>query len=210
MSIIKTAWSFADSVYIDYDITAPIPQGCQIIDLITIKNHVMTVYDFEGNRFFSFRGSDDMKDWLNNNINLTEGFRDGAELFKEHVKKYVLGSTQSPVFTGHSLGASIAIFVAEYGSFILQKPCSCIAFAPAPPSGKEFRDHYNKLPIDHTNVYIKGDFCSDSTILYLKGKRHVGKSVILPSKLLWRVFRPIGMFKVHRREKLTQAIGKRF
>ena len=71
--MIKTAWSFADSVYIDHDITAPIPQGSQIIDLVTIENHVMTVYDLDDNRFFSFRGSDDMKDWLRNNINLTDG-----------------------------------------------------------------------------------------------------------------------------------------
>ena len=108
------------------------------------------------------------------------------------------------------MGGSIVTFLAEYCAFSLQKPCSCIAFAPAPPSGKEFREHYNKLPIDHTNVYIKGDFCADNPLLYLKGKRHVGKSVVLPSKLLWRIFKPWGMIKAHERGSLTEAIGKRF
>lgn len=210
MSIVKTAWAFADSAYIDYDITAPVPEGSKIIDLLPIENHVMTVYDLGGNRFFAFRGSDDSKDWLNNDLRLTAGFKDATEIFKPHIKKHVIGSTQNIVFTGHSMGGDIAIFSAEYCAFSLQRPCSCIAFAPAPPSGKEFRDHYNKLPIDHTNVYIKGDFCADSTFLYLKGKRHVGKTVSPPSKLIWRIFKPYGMFQVHKRENLTQAIGKRF
>lgn len=207
--MIKKAWAFADSCYMDDKITAPIPEGAREIGFFKVDNDYMTCHDLCDMRFISVRGSDDFKDWIEN-AELTEGFQEGADNLKKIVKELVVGSVQEIVFVGHSRGGAIATFLAEYCAYMLQTPCSCITFGCPKPSKKAFRDYYNKLPIDHTNIYIKGDLVATSNLHYILGYRHVGKIVELPSKFWWKVFRPFGRVKAHLRENLTQAIYNRF
>lgn len=210
INIIKTAWAFADNAYIDNKVTTFIPDGAYILEVVNTENHVMTIHRYCGAIWFSVRGSDDSEDWLNNNCRLSEGFEDASLALHPYIKKHALSGNYELIHLGHSLGGAVATRNARYTAELLQKPCSCITFNSPPPDGKIYRNEYNKLPIDHTNVYIEGDFCHDSPVLYWMGKRHVGKNVKLPNKFVWRVFRLFGSIRAHERKHLTEVIAKRF
>lgn len=206
MSIIKTAWAFCDNSYLDKETTTKIPEDAYRLGFFAIENDYMDVYQWQGKIFFILRGSDDLEDWIDN-CGFMETFKESASGFYAIVK-IAIANHRDIYFTGHSRGGALATFLAEYCAYLLQKPCSCITFGSPRPERKKFRDHYNKLPIDHTNIFIKGDIIATSLTHYALGFRHVGKCIELDASYLWQIKRMFG--GGHRRHELTKQTGKAF
>ena len=172
MSIIKTVWLCA-SKKIDRD------------PFTLVKaNDKCRIYEVGGLCVVAFDGSNDLGDWINNlkattTDDIHNGFYDSFAMFADDIEGYLtqIGDYESVIFTGHSRGGALATVAASF--FVLEgvlKSASCITFGAPKVGDRDFRDNYNRLPIDHTGYRNGWDI-----VTYLPpsftGYRHVGKLV---------------------------------
>ena len=156
---------------------------------------------------FSFAGSDDIQDWINNfrmdSLKEHRGFESSFEKFHDIVDKYMKTYFNRDIYvTGHSRGGALATQCAEY---IAKNygPCSCVTFGSPRIGNRTYRDMYNKLPINHTTVRNGWDIITYlPPVIY----KHVGKVITLKQHwwhrfMYWRV-------KDHLKGSYTKAINK--
>ncbi len=153
---------------------------------ITKGNDVCRVYEHTGHNDFIivFDGSNDLKDWVSNfrankDGDIHSGFYASFLKFEAELSEYLNNRFASVTFAGHSRGGALATIAARY--FIDRgalNSCSCITFGSPKVGDREYRDGYNKLPIDHTG-YRNGWDLVTYTPPSLTGYRHVGKIVRL-------------------------------
>lgn len=200
-------WTFADDCYGD---KATRIKGYEVY-LIKLGNDVLKVYENDLEIIFAFRGSDDVKDWINNLQQglfdkVHEGFSKSAIRFRPFLKKILgLDGAKQVYFVGHSRGAALATLGAYYCAKVQKLPCSCFAYESPRIGRSDFKDEYNRLPIYHTTVRNGWDIVT-CLPTYIQGFRHVGKMIELDQPfyhrlMYWRV-------KDHLRENVEKAILK--
>jgi len=212
---IREIWRFADQVYCDNDFTSD--QISKKVPCLSFEesNDFMKIWIDNGNLIIAFRGSDDIKDWIGNfcfgSLNQHEDFREAYEKFACELISFVSPNLdKNIIITGHSRGAAIATFCAEHLSNFAS--VSCITFASPRVGDKSFREYYNKLSIDHTNVFIECDIVPTLYTQYALGFRHVGKTLKLKKPFYWKLppMRVYYRVKSHLRSTLTKSINKRW
>jgi pimeloyl-ACP methyl ester carboxylesterase len=211
MHPIKKAWILSDYVYLDQEVHNKLPEDLVFVASLRHGSDRCFMWKDTEDLHIVFRGSDDLMDWVSN---LDAGWAGEHDSISEsyesfssdilHIAKHHLNLDFN--ICGHSRGGALATFCAEHLSIL--KPLSCITFGAPAVYRKDGRDHYNRLPIDHTNVYVRGDIVATSKMIYLAGFRHVGKSVVLPASFLnlLTFFR----VKAHLRDTLDNAVKKRW
>jgi pimeloyl-ACP methyl ester carboxylesterase len=211
MHPIKKAWILSDYVYLDCEVKNKLPPDMECVSILRHGSDRCIIWKGSDSLNIVFRGSDDVRDWVSNfdagwghcHDSMAESFESFASDIS-HIAKHHLNLDWS--ICGHSRGGGLATFCAEYLCTI--KPLSCITFGAPAVYRKAGRDHYNRLPIDHTNIFIRGDIVATSKLIHLAGFRHVGKSVVLPAYFinLLTFFR----VKAHLRGTLDSAVKKRW
>ncbi len=211
MHPIKKAWILSDYIYLDCEVHNKLPPNIECVTMLRRGSDRCVIWKDNDSLYIVFRGSDDIKDWLSNfdagwggeHDSISESY-EGFTKDISHIAKHYLNLDWT--ICGHSRGGALATFCAENLSMI--KPLSCITFGAPAVYRKEGRDHYNRLPIDHTNIFVRGDIVATSKLIHLAGFRHVGKEVVLPASFLnnFTFFR----VKAHLRGTLDSAVKKRW
>lgn len=163
------------------------------VKLFRIGCDVLKVYEDEQEIIFSFRGSDDVKDWISNLrqgglwCEMHQGFIDSFERFKSVFKEILLLDCGKKVtILGHSRGAALATLAAHYVAKEMKLPCYCFAFESPRVAKKPFRDEYNMLQINHVTVRNGWDIVTYLP-LWVLGYRHVGRMQVF-KKPFWHRF----------------------
>lgn len=194
--ILKQMWYFAEKSY-------------KPIGTFRVLGHDKMLF-IDRRKFivFAFAGSDDLKDWVNNfkvnDLQEHKGFYESFSKFKREIFFILDQHPKKNIYiTGHSRGAAIATFCAEFIARECNRPCSCFAFASPMVGNKKFRESYNKLPINHTVIRNGWDI-----VTYVPPGifRHVGKRIRLKQPwfhrlMFWRV-------KDHLQASYKKAVAK--
>jgi hypothetical protein len=206
------AWILSDYVYFDEEVHNKLPMELKWVATLRHGSDRCFIFKDSESLHIVFRGSDDFWDWISNaDAGLWgqehDSISESYESFSgdiSHIAKHHLNLDFG--IYGHSRGGAMGTFCAEHLSII--KPLSCITFGAPAVYRKEGRDHYNRLPIDHTNIFVRGDIVATSKLIHLAGFRHVGKEVVLPASFLnlLAYFR----VKAHLRDTLDKAVKKRW
>lgn len=206
MKALYKYWVFADDCYGDKPTRV---KGYKTY-LIKLGSDVLKVYENEEEIVFAFRGSDDIKDWVNNLRQglfdkVHDGFLDSIQRYYPFMVQLLEKKKLDIYFVGHSRGAALATLAAYHCAKVLKKPCSCFAYCSPRIGRGDFRDEYNRLPIYHTTFRNGWDIVTYLPT-YIQGFRHVGK--LLEAKqpfyhrlMYWRV-------KDHFRESVENAVLK--
>ena len=205
----KEIWQFARATYWKDAFADPTYTHTEY----THDNDYMCISQRSGRVIIAFKGSDDIQDWISNmitGIGDTEhkGFQESFNKFIPELNQYLADAPGLEiVVTGHSRGAALATQCAEFIADTLSLPCSCLAFASPRVGTKTFRNHYNKLPIDHTVIRNGWDIVTYLPTEIL-GYRHVGKSVRL-KRPWYRKYSMTMRSLDHKSEAYDKSINKR-
>jgi predicted lipase len=117
-----------------------------------------------------------------------DGFYTGWSYFKPIITDYVKVLKKNKIkkellCTGHSRGGALSTLCARHIAKNLKLSCSNISFGAPAQGTKQYRDEYNKLPIDSTYV-INGYDIVPTMPPKQFGFRHVGKPFLL-SQPIW-------------------------
>lgn len=217
MNMIRYAWMFANYVYhkhLKYSDHIACTRTEKIKTII--KNHDYMEIRADHVRkilVLTWRGSDGWRDWWSNasvgSFRKHEDVLRDFEMFKDEILEIV---KQYPGYDllnlGHSRGGLFATYCAEFLCVTLERSLSCITFGCPKPGNKVYRDRYNRLPIDHTNVWVGWDIVATMMAQSLVGFKHVGKNLIYRKPFYWR-FSQILRGKAHTRKVLWSKIKKK-
>lgn len=206
MSIIKDMWGYADIGYKE-----PLNKK-QLVSLSKDKYNIQEPdkyqYRLDKTDFafiaedshhiiISFRGTDNFKGWLSDfdvyplqELKMIhQGFYDSWSFFKPWIDKYIESYNGKDLFIiGHSRGAAFAVLCARHLAKNRNiKGSSCIVYGCPRIGTKEFRDQFNKLPIDCTRITNGFDLVTRIPT-HLMGFRHVGKNIRLKQPLFHKWF----------------------
>lgn len=206
MSVLKDIWGYANIAYMEpldkmhlvslskgkYDI----PEPEKFIDTADNTDFAF-IAEYPDRVIMSFRGTDNFKGWLSDfdvyplqdAKMIHQGFYDGWAFFKSWVDKYIETYDKKDLFiTGHSRGAALAVLCARHLAKNRDiKGISCIVYGCPRIGNRDFRDQYNKLPIDLTRVTNGYDLVTRIPTHNMKF-RHVGKNYWLKQPLFHRWF----------------------
>jgi len=206
MKILKDMWCFANIAYEEpvsrkelvtvsanrYGLKEP-----DIFITPSNKTDYAFIAEYPNRIIISFRGTDNIRGWISDfNIyplqelkTIHQGFYDGWLFFKPMVDQHTKLYQEKPVFiTGHSRRAAMAVLCARH----LAKNrgitgISCIVYGCPRIGNKEFRDEYNKLPIDTTRVVNGYDLVTGLPFSAM-GFRHVGKEYLFKKPIFHKWF----------------------
>jgi hypothetical protein len=165
------------------------------------KNLKAWISDFTA---FPMRWDDKLKDTRNGQPGtIHNGFYEGWSNFKEPIEDYLLtysGSTKSacadtwkknsllPLYVyGHSRGGALGALCARHIAKNLGVPCSCIIFGSPAQGNSQYRDQFNLLPINCTDVTHGYEFTRDLPP-EAAGFRRAGRPLWLPEPIIHKYF----------------------
>jgi triacylglycerol lipase len=145
-----------------------------------------------------------IRDWVSNlnafpsmpllescGMTIHAGFYEGWAMFKTNIDAFVSAVKGKPIFvTGHSRGGALAALCARHIAKNLGVPCSCVTYGAPAQGGKMYRNEYNLLPVDLTNVIHGYDIVPKFPPEAI-GYRHAGKTYWLQEPLYHRLFKGI-------------------
>jgi hypothetical protein len=148
------------------------------------------------------------------------GFYEAWTYFKPVIENYLLSYNQSnkavcaqvwkekkqpPIYVyGHSRGGALAALCARHIAKNLGVPCSCIMFGAPAQGNKEYRNEFNLLPINCTDVIHGYEFTRDLPPGWA-GFRRAGRFLWLSEPLWHRYFSKI---RDHFPSNTTKALMK--
>ena len=168
------------------------------------------IAEYTDSVIMTFRGTDNFNGWISDFAayplkeakTIHQGFYDGWTSFKSFIDNYLKSYNKQPIYvTGHSRGAAIAVLCARH----LAKNrdvsgSSCIVFGCPRIGNRNFRDEFNKLPIDLTRVENGYDLVTGIPSSKL-GFRHVGKDCWFEQPRWHKLFSKIRDHLTHNYEK---------
>lgn len=126
---------------------------------------------------------------------------------KKDMSKIWKGLKLPPIYVyGHSRGGALAALCARHIAKNLGIPCSCIMFGAPMQGNKVYRDEFNLLPINCTDVIHGYEFTWNLPPDW-SGFRRVGRFLHLPEPKWHKVFRKIrDHYPTHTTEALIQYV----
>jgi triacylglycerol lipase len=143
-----------------------------------------------------------VRDWISNfnafpstsvleasGMTIHAGFYDGWSPFKVDIDALLssVGDGRPWFITGHSRGGALAALCARHIAKNRGKQCSCVTYGAPAQGGKKYRNEYNLLPVDLTNV-VHGYDIVPSMPPQIIGYRHAGKGYWLREPLFHKLF----------------------
>jgi len=212
MHIIRKCWALADICYRDRHVKNKPPERMELALTLLRGSDYCEIWEGQDDVIIAYRGSDDWKDWINNAwigfCRYHIGMKRQADLFWPEIAEFAKSRIYKQfILTGYSRGGALATYTAEKLDMII-KGISCVTFGCPPPAKKSYRNYYNKLAIDHTNIYIGWDIIYTLKMAYLLGLRHVGKSKRIEKPFYWRF--PPFRTKAHFRSTIDKEVKNRW
>lgn len=216
MNIIADIWKFAyiayqeprantDSAFLFKSIFTPMNNNLDYGYIAEFEDRIIIAFRGTKGKFESwFTNFEFEKDSLPDGKNIHQGFYDGWSAFKDTISNYIKinGDNKKIYITGHSRGGALCSLCARHIAKNLKMPCCNLAFAPPKQGNKEYRDEFNLLPIDSTNI-INGYDIVPNVPFYDLGFRDVGKTLHLSQPWWHKWFHEI---RDHYPENYTKAI----
>ena len=180
---------YAKRAYADNPCAAKIGASCTVFysPLTDAEFFVEYVGD---NLILTFRGSQSAEDFEQDGrfirtdvdgLGIHKGFWQDISSVDGKIFSIIKDAGKPVIFTGHSLGADLALLAAWLCARQNLPVLSVYAFAPARPGNAAFRDNYNKLLYDRTFCFENRDDPVPQIPFLFMGARRVGQLVYLTS-----------------------------